>query len=736
MVLGLVGTAFAGFSDVSGNKYVDKVAAFGWVNGYPDGTFKPEGSITRAEASAVIVRALGLEAAADAAKGLGSKFSDVPATHWASGYINVCTTKSILKGYPDGTFKPEANVTNAEMITMVVRALNRESEAIGEWPIGHITVAAANSIIGSGFASNAPANRGDVATYVAKAANVQHLKLTTNGWEPDVTKTFVLMNDMELKAANKDVVINTVDTDNKSINGAFTLTDNAVIAGGIALKDLPGYTANLYTDEDGKVVLVETTAKSTSKTGQIRLVGANYFYLVDDTTKYEMATVHTVTRNGETKTLADVKADDNVEIFRDTSGKVTTLKATVFDVTHRTVISTYTTGDSATWTIKVGRADATPAYEEKTYYLATDAIVIVDGKEATLKEVKKEMLVSIRTDLASTAKYIEATSKAVSGKVTAKRVTTDVYGDQAYYVSVDGVEYRLEGNAWLKDKSQLGPANIYGSINVNDSISGGLSLRGRLAFFTETTSSSNYAKVKSFVEQAGTDTYDKWVLDVRGIETTYEVGKTGGGNSHHGTLVGKGITTDSYIELKLDGNGRIDVATGPAALVNTGKAGGEPATFGAPVQDVYSGDKLIKIDNQYFTVGDSAVVYVDGVYQTGLSGVSDTNRAWYIKHATDPKLLLMVVNSYAKLDTSKLAATANYTVSSSDGAVDGGATVEFFTDIAMTKACSVPATANGKGKLAAVTLSHAELTGAEHTVYVRVTHPFGVITTGSIKVYK
>ena len=131
MVLGLVGTAFAGFSDVASNKYVDKVAAFGWVNGYPDGTFKPAGNITRAEASAVIVRALGLEAAADAAKGLGSKFSDVPGTHWASGYINVCTTKNILKGYPDGTFKPEANVTNAEIVTMIVRALNRESEEIG-----------------------------------------------------------------------------------------------------------------------------------------------------------------------------------------------------------------------------------------------------------------------------------------------------------------------------------------------------------------------------------------------------------------------------------------------------------------------------------------------------------------------------------------------------------------------------------------------------------------------------
>jgi len=172
MVLGLVGTVSAGFSDVTANKYVDKVTAFGWMNGYPEGTFKPEGNITRAEAATAIVRALGLEAAAQAARGLGTKFGDVPADHWASGYINVCTTKGILKGYPDGTFKPSANITGAEVITMVVRALNREYQAIGEWPIGHITVAAAEKVIGSGFVSNTLATRGQVAEYIAKGSEV------------------------------------------------------------------------------------------------------------------------------------------------------------------------------------------------------------------------------------------------------------------------------------------------------------------------------------------------------------------------------------------------------------------------------------------------------------------------------------------------------------------------------------------------------------------------------------
>ena len=87
MVLGTFGTAFAAsFPDTVETVYdeaVDRLSLLEILEGYPDGTFKPENQITRAEFAAVAVRAKGLESAAAAAKGLATGFTDVTPAHWA-----------------------------------------------------------------------------------------------------------------------------------------------------------------------------------------------------------------------------------------------------------------------------------------------------------------------------------------------------------------------------------------------------------------------------------------------------------------------------------------------------------------------------------------------------------------------------------------------------------------------------------------------------------------------------
>ena len=104
MVMSTVAFA-AVFSDVEDTaSYAEAVelgVAINLFTGYEDGSFKPAGDITRAEFSAVIVRMLGQEAQASGAAG-STKFTDVPSTHWAAGYINICsntgaTEDSVLK---------------------------------------------------------------------------------------------------------------------------------------------------------------------------------------------------------------------------------------------------------------------------------------------------------------------------------------------------------------------------------------------------------------------------------------------------------------------------------------------------------------------------------------------------------------------------------------------------------------------------------------------------------------
>ncbi len=99
---------------------VSYIGTLGIIKGYPDGNFKPEGEITRAELATLLVRtrAGGDQNVPDAT---GQVFPDVALEHWAVKYVNMASETGIVKGYPDGTFKPSANITRAEGLTMIAR---------------------------------------------------------------------------------------------------------------------------------------------------------------------------------------------------------------------------------------------------------------------------------------------------------------------------------------------------------------------------------------------------------------------------------------------------------------------------------------------------------------------------------------------------------------------------------------------------------------------------------------
>ena len=92
--------------------------------GYPDGYFRPNQDMTRAEFSAVIVRIMGQR---DAMVTATSSFTDVSG-HWGEAYINVAYQLGWVRGYGDGTFRPNQLITRAEVAALVNRALNRLPE--------------------------------------------------------------------------------------------------------------------------------------------------------------------------------------------------------------------------------------------------------------------------------------------------------------------------------------------------------------------------------------------------------------------------------------------------------------------------------------------------------------------------------------------------------------------------------------------------------------------------------
>ena len=147
MVMSMFTFSFAGtgLKDVAGTEYesaVEALVELGVVNGYDDGTFLPENVVSRAEMAKLLVVAAGLAPAAELAEGT-TKFSDVAADHWATGYINVAAEYGYIMGDPDGSFRPDDTVSYAEAITMSLRVLGYKTvvESKGTWPTNYIAKA-------------------------------------------------------------------------------------------------------------------------------------------------------------------------------------------------------------------------------------------------------------------------------------------------------------------------------------------------------------------------------------------------------------------------------------------------------------------------------------------------------------------------------------------------------------------------------------------------------------------
>jgi len=113
------------YSDVAAtswyNTAVSTLSSMGIITGYPDGTFRPNAAITRAEFAAIAARFNH-----DGDK-TAAKFSDI-ANHWAKDEISIAYNNGWITGYPDGTFGPQRDITRAETITLVNRILNRQPE--------------------------------------------------------------------------------------------------------------------------------------------------------------------------------------------------------------------------------------------------------------------------------------------------------------------------------------------------------------------------------------------------------------------------------------------------------------------------------------------------------------------------------------------------------------------------------------------------------------------------------
>ncbi|MCK5472287.1 S-layer homology domain-containing protein, partial [Candidatus Gracilibacteria bacterium] len=117
------------FSDVSNDHpyfaAIESLKNLEIVNGYPDGTFKPDVSVNRAEALKMILGSVGMEIPEIDSAG-ENKFPDVPSDIWFAKFVILGAERGVVAGNPDGSFAPARQVNKAEFVKMLLGAFEKD----------------------------------------------------------------------------------------------------------------------------------------------------------------------------------------------------------------------------------------------------------------------------------------------------------------------------------------------------------------------------------------------------------------------------------------------------------------------------------------------------------------------------------------------------------------------------------------------------------------------------------
>lgn len=225
------------------------------------GDLKLGSKITRGEMATILVRARGLESQVSSSMDLGL-FSDTK-THWSRGYVNVARMNGLIKGYEDGTFHPDADVTYAEALTMVLRLVGKEPDTTN-WPLGVLLLAQQEKVLPTGFSNfqmlSQPAIRMDIFDSLGKG--LTEVKTPEGG-------TY-----LQKYIDGQPPVLNLANTPTTTENASIQLTGNAGDAVSVTVNGTPAalsggnFAANVslnYGENKFTVVAVDAAGNQTTK---------------------------------------------------------------------------------------------------------------------------------------------------------------------------------------------------------------------------------------------------------------------------------------------------------------------------------------------------------------------------------------------------------------------------------------------------------------------------------------
>ena len=150
VVINTSATDFTDDGDITYGEAVDVVSAIGIVDGYTDGSFNPQGGLTRGAAAKIICNLILGPTTAAELNATTAPYSDVSVNNEFAGYIAYCAQQGIISGYADGTFRPANPLTGYAFMKMLLGALGYDQYTEG-YVGDNWSIAVAKQAIGIGL---------------------------------------------------------------------------------------------------------------------------------------------------------------------------------------------------------------------------------------------------------------------------------------------------------------------------------------------------------------------------------------------------------------------------------------------------------------------------------------------------------------------------------------------------------------------------------------------------------
>ena len=286
------------FSDVSDSytaTAIETLRLMGVLDGYGDGTFRPDTVLNRAQFCKMAVYAM------DGSGELGrystvTIFPDVKPSHWASAYINMASRKGIISGFADGKFKPGQTVTAGQAVTILMRGLGyKDANMGGVWPQGYMAEAKTCGLLKS---------TGITSAYSALTRG-QAAKLFLNLFEAKRGTgegAVVLFN---YSVGEKEVYLTALDAGKGTMTAGGTLYD---MAHPVTSTSLIGSKGKVVLNSAGEILTFLPVTDGSGISNAAVIIGANGSTLgLDSLTG---GSSYTIYKNGSPASAADLKKYD------------------------------------------------------------------------------------------------------------------------------------------------------------------------------------------------------------------------------------------------------------------------------------------------------------------------------------------------------------------------------------------------------------------------------------------